>query len=304
MDRFIPSESSLKTYKSHVSARRSMPDLRYIGSLEDQIASLSFGQDHTNRRVVSTAGDVLDSSPCPPTPPYKGLVAEALGFSVNDRVLQFQGSSPTSSDASHGSAETSGPFLAAFTPKKVALYLASSPKSREARKKRPVKNIIPYKVLDAPGLRNDFYSNLVSWSPNTGVVSVGLGSYVYLCSDKNRGGIALPLDEFDVITCLSFSEGDLLLIGTKHGKVVVYSQEFRVVVCDCQFVEKGIFSMCWMPGSNEEFYVGNESGEVIRIWIDFRGTVPELRIRGTIRSNEQQICGIYTENLWALVASY
>jgi cell division cycle 20-like protein 1, cofactor of APC complex len=40
---------------------------------------------------------------------------------------------------------------------------------------------IPFKVLDAPELQDDFYLNLVDWSSQN-VLSVGLGACVYLWS--------------------------------------------------------------------------------------------------------------------------
>lgn len=40
---------------------------------------------------------------------------------------------------------------------------------------------IPFKVLDAPELQDDFYLNLVDWSAQN-VLSVGLGNCVYLWS--------------------------------------------------------------------------------------------------------------------------
>ena len=40
---------------------------------------------------------------------------------------------------------------------------------------------IPFKVLDAPELQDDFYLNLVDWSSQN-ILSVGLGSCVYLWS--------------------------------------------------------------------------------------------------------------------------
>ena len=40
---------------------------------------------------------------------------------------------------------------------------------------------IPFKVLDAPELQDDFYLNLVDWSSQN-VLSVGLGTSVYLWS--------------------------------------------------------------------------------------------------------------------------
>jgi len=38
---------------------------------------------------------------------------------------------------------------------------------------------IPYKVLDAPSLQDDFYLNLLDWS-NQNMLAVGLSSCVYL----------------------------------------------------------------------------------------------------------------------------
>lgn len=43
---------------------------------------------------------------------------------------------------------------------------------------------IPFKVLDAPELQDDFYLNLVDWSSQN-VLSVGLGTSVYLWSACN-----------------------------------------------------------------------------------------------------------------------
>lgn len=48
---------------------------------------------------------------------------------------------------------------------------------------------IPFKVLDAPELQDDFYLNLVDWSAGN-LLSVGLGACVYLwsaCTSQVRG---------------------------------------------------------------------------------------------------------------------
>jgi cell division cycle 20-like protein 1 (cofactor of APC complex) len=63
--------------------------------------------------------------------------------------------------------------------------LLSSP--RKAKRKIAK---VPFKVLDAPALQDDFYLNLVDWSA-LNVLAVGLGSCVYLwsaCTSKVRGG--------------------------------------------------------------------------------------------------------------------
>ena len=43
---------------------------------------------------------------------------------------------------------------------------------------------VPYKVLDAPQLQDDFYLNLVDWS-STNVLAVGLLGAVYIWSAAN-----------------------------------------------------------------------------------------------------------------------
>ncbi|KAG2461783.1 FZR1 protein, partial [Polypterus senegalus] len=63
-----------------------------------------------------------------------------------------------------------------------------SPLSNKSHKllrspRKPTRKIskIPFKVLDAPELQDDFYLNLVDWSASN-VLSVGLGACVYLWS--------------------------------------------------------------------------------------------------------------------------
>jgi len=49
---------------------------------------------------------------------------------------------------------------------------------------------IPYKVLDAPQLRDDFYLNLVDWSDNN-FLAVGLSQQVYIWSAASSQVIKL-----------------------------------------------------------------------------------------------------------------
>jgi hypothetical protein len=42
----------------------------------------------------------------------------------------------------------------------------------------------PYKVLDAPGLSDDYYLNLMDWSSNN-LIGIGLENYVYFWSSTN-----------------------------------------------------------------------------------------------------------------------
>jgi len=60
--------------------------------------------------------------------------------------------------------------------------LRKLPESQEANSEVAAPRKIasqPYKVLDAPNLVDDFYLNLVDWSPNN-QLAVALGSIVYV----------------------------------------------------------------------------------------------------------------------------
>jgi len=83
---------------------------------------------------------------------------------------------------------------------------------------------IPFKVLDAPELQDDFYLNLVDWSSQN-VLSVGLGSCVYLwsaCTSQVTRLCDLSSDA-NSVTSVSWNErGNLVAVGTHHGYVQVW----------------------------------------------------------------------------------
>ncbi|XP_054266543.1 fizzy-related protein homolog [Macrosteles quadrilineatus] len=83
---------------------------------------------------------------------------------------------------------------------------------------------IPFKVLDAPELQDDFYLNLVDWSSQN-VLSVGLGSCVYLwsaCTSQVTRLCDLSSDN-NSVTSVAWSErGNYLAVGTHNGYVQVW----------------------------------------------------------------------------------
>lgn len=84
---------------------------------------------------------------------------------------------------------------------------------------------VPYKVLDAPDLADDFYLNLVDWgSSNT--LGVGLGSCVYLWnSQSGKVNKLLELPD-DTVTSVSWIQrGSHLAIGTGKGLVQIWDAE-------------------------------------------------------------------------------
>lgn len=81
---------------------------------------------------------------------------------------------------------------------------------------------IPYKVLDAPQLQDDFYLNILDWSSKD-VLSVALSNSIYLWSATT--GSVSHMCEFtdDIVSSLNWSpSGDHLAVGMTSGKVMLY----------------------------------------------------------------------------------
>ncbi|CAG5861043.1 unnamed protein product, partial [Menidia menidia] len=106
-----------------------------------------------------------------------------------------------------------------------------SPVSNKSQKllrspRKPTRKIskIPFKVLDAPELQDDFYLNLVDWS-SLNVLSVGLGTCVYLwsaCTSQVTRLCDLSV-EGDSVTSVGWSErGNLVAVGTHKGYVQIW----------------------------------------------------------------------------------
>jgi len=90
------------------------------------------------------------------------------------------------------------------------------------RKRRIAK--VPFKVLDAPSLQDDFYLNLVDWSSEN-VLAVGLGSCVYLwsaCTSKVTKLCDL-VDDNDLVSSVAWTKrGMHLAVGTNSGDIQLW----------------------------------------------------------------------------------
>eukprot|EP00934_Nitzschia_sp_Nitz4_P000142 Nitzschia sp. Nitz4//scaffold221_size33835//27433//28851//NITZ4_007855-RA/size33835-processed-gene-0.17-mRNA-1//1//CDS//3329542569//142//frame0 len=97
--------------------------------------------------------------------------------------------------------------------------LMASPQKRSRRIAK-----VPFKVLDAPALQDDFYLNLVDWSSQN-VLAVGLSTCVYLwsaCTSKITKLCDLS-DSADYVTSVSWAQrGTHLAVGTHSGETQLW----------------------------------------------------------------------------------
>jgi cell division cycle 20-like protein 1 (cofactor of APC complex) len=154
------------------------------------------------------------------------------GSPASSNVLKYKTQKNSRDDTffSSGSSSMYGPpgssysFLMPSSPG--SPHQASSLPTRSARKIAKV----PFKVLDAPALQDDFYLNLVDWS-SSNLLAVGLGSCVYLwsaCTSKVTKMCDLGAgDSVTSVTWADESHGSCssvsqLAVGTNSGKVQIW----------------------------------------------------------------------------------
>ncbi|EGB11233.1 hypothetical protein AURANDRAFT_1966, partial [Aureococcus anophagefferens] len=115
----------------------------------------------------------------------------------------------------------------------------------------------PFKVLDAPGLSDDFYLDLVHWS-SSNVLAVGLGSKVYLRSPRSAArekGATSRVDELcdvgarDAVSSLAWNaRGSLLAVGSRSGRIAVWDFG-NVALFSCPGDAPGhgarVGTLCW-----------------------------------------------------------
>ncbi|EKV16567.1 Cell cycle regulatory protein (Srw1), putative [Penicillium digitatum PHI26] len=93
------------------------------------------------------------------------------------------------------------------------------------RKQARYVNKVPYKVLDAPDLQDDFYLNLVDWG-SSNILGVGLANSVYMWNSHTGGVTRLCELKDDTVTSVSWIQrGTHLAIGTGKGLVQIWDAE-------------------------------------------------------------------------------
>lgn len=139
-------------------------------------------------------------------------LSTALGIDLNRRILSFAADVPSSSRVSR---EREDPIAKERTK-------SNGLSSTSANPRRQV-SAIPERVLDAPGLIDDYYLNLTDWSIDN-ILAIALGESLYLWNAQTGNVSQLcSLDENSYYASVKFSnDGHYLALGTSEGAVHIY----------------------------------------------------------------------------------
>ncbi|KAI3407118.2 slp1 [Candida oxycetoniae] len=166
---------------------------------------------------------------------YQHHVAEACGLEVNSRILLYQPLPP----------ERKKPLNLQASKYKVGNKSLPPLLASARAKKIPV---APERVLDAPGLVDDFYLNLLAWS-SYNLLAIGLEDAVYVWNASTGSvGLLCELPEKTLVTSLKWSQdGSYVSIGKEDGLIEIWDIEqnvkLRTINCDNHLTR--ITSQAW-----------------------------------------------------------
>jgi hypothetical protein len=162
--------------------------------------------------------------------------SSVLRFSSSNSARRYSQDSTGSANSPMGNSRNS------FGPSPTSQRMA------RAGSKKTVRKIsrIPYKVLDAPALQDDYYLNLVDWS-STNFLSVALGNSVYLWSASNLKVVKLcELEAGDSVTAISWAlKGNQLAVGTNTGKILIWDTVQREQIRELTAHTSRVGTLAW-----------------------------------------------------------
>lgn len=195
--------------------------------------------------------------------------------------------------------------------------------------------ILPFRVLDAPQLRDDYYCSLLAYSHTAKCLAVGLGNYVHLWSEKQGvdtpetlNALSAVQDTGQHVTSLSFSSipggQAILAVGRADGRITLWSPfdeeprfdatqpkpiscvSFRPTVVKRQSIRDPA-----MLVSTEELLIGDEVGHIYFYSVEWPnendsalfGWHGAMTLLARLTIHTQQICGISWSSDGELFAS-
>ncbi|KAG0083766.1 ubiquitin-protein transferase activating protein [Podila epicladia] len=152
-------------------------------------------------------------------------VAEACGLSLGSRILSFNAEAPCLDDRGASAARKMYSRHGSFNRS-----LSSSSMTNLLMKRTILTS--PERVLDAPGLLDDYYLNLLDWSC-LNVVAIGLDKSVFIWNAETGQAenlVTLP-GATDAITSVSWAfDGAFLAVGTFSGDTQIWDVESKAMV--------------------------------------------------------------------------
>ena len=213
-DRFIPNRNASSAIANVGSGKLDRPEHKRTKSKKSEPSSvLASATDDAIAALESL--DINDNEdeptytrPSPNTVAYQDSLADACGVNFNTRILQFKPAPPESSRPIDLRQQYNRPLKPA------------SASSAQFRRRIAT---APERVLDAPGLIDDYYLNLLDWSSGN-QVAIGLERNVYVWSaDEGSVSCLLETPADTYVSSIKWSaDGAYVGVGLGTGEVQIW----------------------------------------------------------------------------------
>ncbi|KAK7279055.1 hypothetical protein RJT34_24099 [Clitoria ternatea] len=151
------------------------------------------------------------------------------------------------------------------------------------------------RILDAPNIRNDFYTNIIDWGKNN-ILAVALGSEMYLWNSVSSDVINLFNADNDFPTSVAWSEdAKYLAVGFLHSKLQLWDAETSKPIRILKGHDQRIATIAWnghilTSGSHDKCIINH----------DVRARRSEI---SRVKAHRAEVCGLKWSRRGKILAS-
>jgi cell division cycle protein 20 (cofactor of APC complex) len=200
-----------------------------------------FGPDNSNHS--SGEEDDCSNRKSPKSKAYEDSIAEAVGLNLGTRILAFKPAPPESSKPIDLRAQYNRPLKSGASAQTRRRILTA-----------------PERVLDAPGLLDDYYLNLLDWG-STNQVAIGLERNVYVWNAETGDVSQLMETTPDTfVSSVRWSpDGAYVSIGLGTGDVQIWDVEEQTRLRTMSGHDSRVAVMSW---NKHTLSTGSRSGNI------------------------------------------
>ncbi|KAI1324379.1 WD40 repeat-like protein [Xylariaceae sp. FL0255] len=231
---------------------------------------------------------------------HERRLALALKFDRAQRVLDFGGGSSTFPRCSRKARSSLELTKTTWTGTE---WISDPPLTPRPPREEHILPNAPFKVLDAPGLRDDFYCSTMAFSKTCNTLAVGLGNLLYAWSEES--GVNLlnsgPKDD-GWLTSVAFSSEkggkSILAFGRSNGSLSLISLfDSMLPRFESRSLAAPVACLAWRPNVTQRPSlsihnpgVNVDTEDLLEVARDnWKGAMTELF---RVKVHSQQICGL------------
>jgi cell division cycle protein 20 (cofactor of APC complex) len=240
-DRFIPSRgatSPTATFK----AEHTRPGSSRSNSNSSSAVSYNLFSHNTENQILESDPEDYANQKSPKTLEYESSIAQAVGLKLETRILAFKPAPPESSKPIDLRVQYNRPLKST---------------SSQTRRRIPT---APERVLDAPGILDDYYLNLLDWSSGN-QVAIGLERNVYVWNaDTGSVSSLLETSPDTYVSSVKWSgDGAFISVGLSTGHIQIWDVEEATKLRTLSSHDTRVGAMSW---NKEILSTGSRSGNI------------------------------------------